>query len=199
MTKRQFRVLVVLTIVFGFPGGAVSNLLFRDAPALAAGTPVQQEVRAKKFVLVDEAGKERAALDLSWRNPVLWLYDEAGEMRTALNSMGLSFHSEAGKIRTILNSTMGLSLHDEAGKMQVALAVNAGEPSLGLYDEAGKPRAGLVLDFDGSPKLALADASGQDRVVLGSEETVASGVKHKYPISTITLFGETGQVLWRAP
>ena len=38
MTKGQFRLLVVLTVVFGFLGGAVSNLVFRNAPALAAGT-----------------------------------------------------------------------------------------------------------------------------------------------------------------
>ena len=41
MIKGQFRILMVLTVVAGFLGGAVSNLAFRSVPAMAQATEAQ--------------------------------------------------------------------------------------------------------------------------------------------------------------
>ena len=142
MTSRQFRILIVLTVVSGFLGGGVSNLLLRGVPAAAQGAKVQDEVLARKFMLVDEAGKVRASLDLNTASPL------EPEL------------------------TPGLELYDAAGKWRAGLCLGEdGSPALALYDAAGKwgpegwdartPRANLGVGPDGSPGLTLNKADGE--------------------------------------
>ena len=94
-----------------------------------------------------------------------------------------------------------LALPDADGNPRATLSASADGLLLALNDADSKLRAYLGVVADGNPLFELRDASGHRRVVLGGTETqnVASGVSQKYPISTITLFGETGRVLWQAP
>ena len=52
--------------------------------ALALVWALAEEVRAKRFVLVDEEGRERAALEMNADRPMLSLCDEKGQPRVAL-------------------------------------------------------------------------------------------------------------------
>ena len=142
MTSRQFRILIVLTVVSGFLGGAVSNLLLRGVPAAAQGGKVQDEVLARNFMLVDGAGKVRASLGLN----------TAPGFEAAVSP--------------------GLALYDAAGKWRAGLCLGEdGSPALALYDAAGKwgpegwdartPRANLGVGPDGSPGLTLNKADGE--------------------------------------
>ena len=99
-------------------------------PAVAApGAAVAQEVRAKQFVLVDNAGKVRAMLNVDKDGPGLGLFDENGKRRASL----------------IVNKNgPGLILWDENGKACVMLDADKAGPALALCYENGKVRAMLV-------------------------------------------------------
>lgn len=143
MTSRQFHLLIVLTIVSGLVGGAASSLLLRGLPAAAQGEDNRgDKVIARKFLLVDEAGKTRASLDL----------DTAPGFGPA--------------------DCPGLALYDASGKWRAGLCLGPdGSPALALYDAAGKwqaegweeatPRALLSLSPEGTPGLTLNDGEGQ--------------------------------------
>lgn len=143
MTKGQFRILLVLTVVAGFLGGAACNLTFRGTPAVGQA---QEEVRAKSFVLVDEARAPRAALTIQADgSPCLSLSDAAGNPRAALS--------------VLADGRPGLGLSDAAGKPRAVLGFKAnGELGLWLADAKGKTRAVLTLLAGGSPGLTLGDA-----------------------------------------
>ena len=152
MTSGQFRWALVVLVVSGFLGGAACNLMTRSGPVVAQATSsqVQEEIRAKRFVLVDEAGATRAVLGFNDRgNPGLVLRDAAGKTRA-----GLALQPDG---------TPGLALKDAAGKTRAALGLLAADSSPGLVlgDAADKTRAGLGLDADGNPSLDLYDAAGK--------------------------------------
>ena len=66
MTKAQFRVLMLLTVISGLVGGGVSDLLLRGLPAKAAQTTAAPKViEAQEFRLVDKEGKQRTVLGSS--------------------------------------------------------------------------------------------------------------------------------------
>ncbi len=202
---------VVLLVVAGLVGGALSNVLLQGGPALAQGGAVAKEIRAERFALVDAAGKERATLTLADGEPGLHFVDSAGRPRAALRLLGGP--GVAGE--------PGLVFLDTAGRRRAVLRLCFGgnEPELQFYDaEAGLPcatlsardglwlaegavvRAQLGIE-EGELGLWLRDAAGQDRVVWGSTETenTRTGATTRFPISTITLFDETGRVSWQAP
>lgn len=61
MKRRQYLLLVVLTVVAGVIGGAVSNRLFMARAAVAQEVPtVEEVVIAKKFMLLDDKGNLRS-------------------------------------------------------------------------------------------------------------------------------------------
>ena len=78
--KRRNRWLAVVLLTIGATALAVTALSAPSIPtALAeAGGPVN-EVRASRFVLVDETGKTRAGLAVDKDGPGLGLVDEKGE------------------------------------------------------------------------------------------------------------------------
>lgn len=69
-----------------------------------------------------------------------------------------------------------------------------------LVDEAGKEREVLSM-FRDDPELALFDDAGEARLVLDSTATedTRTGAATRHPISTITLYDETGGVRRQAP
>jgi hypothetical protein len=106
---------------------------------------VQDEIRARKFVLEDENGKTRAGLVAGIDGPALALFDENGKMRIGMAAF------EFGP---------GLSLSDENGKMRILVAALKGMATMNLADENGKPRAKLSVPKEG-PDLKLIDENGK--------------------------------------
>ncbi len=49
-------------------------------------------------------------------------------------------------------------LLDAEGKVRAELSMPFGEPALFLYDKEGKPRAWLLLDGDGNPRMMFVDS-----------------------------------------
>ena len=103
------------------------------------------EIRARRIVLVDKSGLERAVLSL----------DEDKGM------VGLVMRDKHGGASAVLG-TSGLNLRDESGKLRAVLGLLMGEPGLSLFSQSGKARALLLVDKDG-PAFSLRDDKGNQR------------------------------------
>ena len=122
--ERQNRTLKLGAVLVLVVLGGV--LLMGQAPQLNTS----DELRARKFTLVDDAGKTRAALDMYEKEPRLVLFDEAGKGRIGLD---------------MVENEPRLVLCDKAETMRVVLSVSQEqireEPSLVLYDKKGRWKA----------------------------------------------------------
>lgn len=113
--------------------------------------------------------------------------DEEGEARGRLHV------SDYGSLR--------LDLYDPEMVLRASLYLGSkGSPALNLFDAKGKMRASLGVRSDGWASLGLYDDKGL-RAVLGRTklEAARSGEVAESPISSLVLFDEGGNVLWRAP
>jgi hypothetical protein len=101
--------------------------------------PVEGEVRAHHFVLVDEKGKERASLVADSAGSVfLVMFDAAGKTRANLSvgndGPSLVLYDATGRQRTIIGSTTLVGSHvNENG-----IAEKGPASSIVLFDKAGK-------------------------------------------------------------
>ena len=77
---------MVLVLVAGLVGGAISGRVAVGEPVLAQQEPGSADVvSAKQFLLIDEEGKARAELSLVGAGePALSFYDKAGRTRASL-------------------------------------------------------------------------------------------------------------------
>ena len=108
---------------------------------------VQEEVRAKKFVLVDEQGMSVGAFGTTNGQPRLALYGESEKVRAlfALDPSGQP----------------GLALFSESQKARAFFALDTnGQPGVVLFGENGKPRAKFIMQ-KGEPRLTLLDGVGK--------------------------------------
>ena len=96
----------------------------------AAGPAAQltEEIRVKRLVLVDEAGKVRAALGVDDAGPGLFLFDEAGKQRADL---------------AVIDAGPGLLLFDDGGcsSRRPLWGGIAHSPSQGAHCESEIPTA----------------------------------------------------------
>jgi len=128
---------------------------FKGSATAAARTEVEDRfqqagegfkvVRANRFVLEDEKGKNRAMLTTFADGAGLTLYDENSKARVMLG---------------VSNDGPALFLYDEKGKGRARLAASNNGPGLQLCDEKGKTRAGLNVLKSGS-WLHLRDENGK--------------------------------------
>jgi len=187
VSKRQFRILMLLAVISGLVGGGLSDLLFRGLAARAAQTTTAAKViEAQEFRLVDSDGEKRGALQFSdvLGEPELSLYDAAGQGRASLELMG-------GDAR--------LSMRDAAGNDRVGLYTDQdGASILGLWDAAGNPRVSLGCRPDGCPLLNLLDAAGEARVMIAGDERPSFHMSGLFGVerAMVTLgFDENGRSL----
>jgi hypothetical protein len=117
---------------------------------------VADEIRARRFTLVDDKGKVRGILGFSaigsptlllFDNPILTLFDSERRPRVRL----------AGDL-----VKSGLRLYAKDGAPLVDLYIESGEwPRLALFDNSRRRRAALQVLPDGSPRLTLRDKDGK--------------------------------------
>ena len=114
--------------------------------ATAQGASIGPKViRANQFILEDETGTTRAALQVGKGGSGLSLYDENGKLRAMVG---------------VVKDGPGLTLFDENGKRRVMLGEYKNGPILGLFDENGKGRVSLDVTKNG-PGLELFDENGK--------------------------------------
>jgi hypothetical protein len=126
---------------------------------------VEEEVKARRFTVVDKEERSRGRLHVS----------------------------DYGSLR--------LDLYDPEMVLRASLHLGArGSPALNFFDRKGKMRTSLGVRSDGASSLGLYDEKGL-RAVLGRTklEATRSGEVDESPLSSLVLFDEEGNVLWRAP
>jgi len=130
------------------------------------------EVRARRFILVDSAGAERAELAVTVDGSArLVVRDAKGKTAVwvGINSAG----------------DPSLSIVDSQGLPYADLVMYRDEPRLALCSPPGKPRAGIVVSKTRGPRIDLLDDNGRPRASLDPE--------------SLFLFRPDGSVLWRVP
>ncbi len=136
--------------VLGIAAAAVLGLTVVMGAAGNKDKEVAEEIRARRFYVVDRDNKIRVAIAVVVRDGVergvgLALYDANGKRRA---SIGLS------------RDGSNVLLKDTEGRTRAALVVLPnGRPGLALYDESFRPRAAMVAFRDG-PVIRLRDANG---------------------------------------
>jgi hypothetical protein len=123
------------------PGEVLPNgqLVLPSPDKPVAKPPIEAEVRAQHFVLLDEKGRERASLVADGAGSAfLVMFDASGKTRANLSvsndGPSLIFYDAAGHQRTIIGSTTLVGSHvNENG-----IAEKAPPSSIVLFDKAGK-------------------------------------------------------------
>lgn len=180
MGKKPYVVMLILALIAGVIGGALSSKIFWRQE----GTPEDLELRkvivANEIHLVDQDGRDRWVLALSKEGePSVTFVNKNGwaPMAIGINRNGFPFFN------------MVLEPHKRGG------------PTLTLMDSRMKDRAVLGLWEDGEPYLTLLDTNGQARATLGSTDLKdpLSGSRERRPCSSLVLFDENGKIIWSAP
>ena len=200
MSRKQYISLAVLALVAGLAGGMVSSWFFsnqlvfaREATKKAAEiSPELRVIMAREIILLGLDRKPRIKLAVDQNGePGLHYYDDKGRYRAGF-SVG--------------QGTPALTMRDKSGlRLQIGLtrlmSTEDEWPTILLMDEKGVERVILALDIEGSPHLALKNAKGDNRVVLGYDalKQTQTGVIEKRPLSSLVLFNEKGNVIWQAP
>ncbi len=204
------------------------------------GDNVEQSIRAQRFELVDESGTLRGAFGIANGEPALALFDPTGQVRAQVSlantgspiiavyhangqaaisigvgpdgAVGINVSNAAGKPQVGIGATKsGASVilsSDEGAQVTInslssgpginllykdkirltALLQLDGSPAIALADAQGKPRLQGALDVDGSPMLDLNDAAGRCRIQanVGDDATM------------LATYTSDGQETWKA-
>ncbi|MGD8982506.1 MAG: hypothetical protein PVH99_17900 [Desulfobacteraceae bacterium] len=180
MAKRQYVVMLILALIAGVIGGALSSKVFWRQEEKPGDLELRKVIVAHEIHLVDHQGKARWVLAFSKDGePSVTFVNKDGwaPMAMGVNRNGFPFFN------MILQPRKG------------------GGPSLTLMDGRMKNRAVLGLWEDGDPYLTLLDRNGQVRATLGSTVLMDSltGSSVRRPCSSLVLFDEKGKIIWSAP
>ena len=198
--KLALRATMMLLLLAGIGLGAAAP----RSPQSITETPLVRsavdELRAQRFVLVDDTGKMRALRGAATRGAVsLGLLDNDDKIRSVLivDSNGtprLELFGADETRRVVLSvfpNRSGLGIFGEAGRGGAVLDVVAdGAASLGLTDNKERSRAGLQLRSDGTTLLNFNDASEKVRAALGVGADGAPG---------LGVWDKEGKRIWQAP
>jgi hypothetical protein len=200
MSRKQYISLAVLALAAGLAGGMVSSWFFSNQLVFAReATKKAAEISPELRVIM---AREINLLGLDRKPRIKLAVDEYGEP-------GLHFYDEKGRYRagfSVGQGTPALTMRDKSGlRLQIGLtrlmSTKDEWPTILLVDKKGVERVILALDIEGRPHLALKNAKGDNRVVLGCAalKQTQTGVIEKRPLSSLVLFNEKGNVIWQAP
>lgn len=180
MEKRQYIFTLVLALIAGAIGGALSSKVLWRGAERPEDLELKKVVVANEIHLVDHAGKARWVLAFSKEGePSVTFVNRDGwaPMAMGVNRNGFPFFN------------------------MILQPLKGGGPSLTLMDSRMKNRAVLGLWEDGEPYLTLLDRNGQVRATLGSTDLKhpLTGANVRRPCSSLVLFDEEGKIIWSAP
>jgi hypothetical protein len=173
---------------------------------LTGAVPIspQKEIRAQRFIIVDDDGIERATLESkAGLTRFTMLSESSSKIEMAVGSRsGGSFltvrgngtHNSVG-IWAIESPFIALETSSSA---QILLQTPRDTPDPKLGITLMRTLASLSLT-DGKPNLSMYDAAGNARNVMGyvSLENTATGTTIQTSESALTLFGKDGKVIWQ--
>jgi hypothetical protein len=200
MSRKQYISLAVLALAAGLAGGMVSSWFFSNQLVFAReATKKAAEISPELRVIM---AREINLLGLDRKPRIKLAVDQNGEP-------GLHYYDEKGRYRagfSVGQGTPALTMRDKSGlRLQIGLtrlmSTEDEWPTILFMDKKGVERVILALDIEGRPHLALKNAKGDNRVVLGYDalKQTQTGVIEKRPLSSLVLFNEKGNVIWQAP
>ena len=175
MKRRQYLLLVALTVIAGLIGGAVSSWILMAKTAGVQETQKHEKVvTAEEFRVIDEEGKTRAMLAMlpdGSPNLVLFDNDLTPRVQIAVSAIGapgiLCFDKSGYKgaiasIGLLYGDTPSIGLIDSDGNNRIQLSIDPDDDVaiLGLYDKHERPRAKLI-GMDEATILVLFDKEGK--------------------------------------
>ena len=178
MDKKPFVLLVVVSILSGLVGGAVSPWIFTKEVVFAQNDLKHEKViTAETFRLVDQDGNLRAKLGMEpggrWG---LVLIDKDNKARVGITLSekgwsGFDIKDKEGD-RRISIGTDGLwrpfmTLLDKGDKPRASLNLFSNKVSLDLMDQDGRARTAYSVLANGASNLSLWDKNAEIHIGLG--------------------------------
>jgi hypothetical protein len=191
MNKKQFSLLLMLSLFAGLVGGMLTSQFFLGTPVLAEKkVGAQNVVIAEEFRLVDKEDKILSTWGMYAGGPGIVLFGKNGQFRAVFSLTS----PDEGPI---------LTFADNNGNHRATVGLGAErQPYVTLRDQAGKERISLSLDDDGDPYLALYDQAENERAILGTMDSMKlkrTGTIEKRSVSSLVLLGKDGQITWKTP
>jgi hypothetical protein len=191
MNKKQFSLLLVLSLFAGLVGGMLTSQFFLGTPVLAEKkVGAQNVVVAEEFRLVDKEDKILSTGGMYAGGPGIVLFGKNGQFRAVFSLTS----PDEGPV---------LTFADNKGNHRATVGLGAErQPYVTLRDQAGKERISLSLDDDGDPYLALYDQAENERAILGTMDSMQlkrTGTIEKRSVSSLVLLNKDGQITWKTP
>jgi hypothetical protein len=172
----------------------------------ASERKILDAIHTRGLFVVDEGGKEKAALGLSAESTGLVLEAPAGGNRVTLvaepDGAFLNLHDSAGRKRLVLftsNNGAGLVFYDTVGKARMSLLDLAEGCSLDFMNGNKNPLLSLGT-LQGEPSLKVSDTQGFSSVLGTIElETPADGTKTSRSAASLVLLDRAQHIIWKAP
>ena len=191
MNKKQFSLLLMLSLFAGLVGGMLTSQFFLGTPVLAEKkVGAQNVVIAEEFRLVDKEDKILSTWGMYAGGPGIVLFGKNGQFRAVFSLTS----PDEGPI---------LTFADNNGNHRATVGLGAErQPYVTLRDQTGNERISLSLDDDGDPYLALYDQAENERAILGTMDSMKlkrTGTIEKRSVSSLVLLGKDGQITWKTP
>jgi len=153
MTKRMSVIIVVLTIVSGLIGGAITWRIFTPKVAIAEESTQSKVLTVEGLRVVDKNGK---------------LLIELGKSEADVNSYGLAIYDSSGMPNTIISTDANggaVVVTDNNGKPGASMRVREYGGSVNVYGKDSKSGAIFGVDANGGA-VAVHDNDGNSRVMM---------------------------------
>ena len=191
MNKKQFSLLLMLSLFAGLVGGMLTSQFFLGTPVLAEKkVGAQNVVIAEEFRLVDKEDKILSTWGMYAGGPGIVLFGKNGQFRAVFSL-------------TSPDEVPILTFADNKGNHRATVGLGAErQPYVTLRDQTGNERISLSLDDDGDPYLALYDQAENERAILGTMDSMKlkrTGTIEKRSVSSLVLLGKDGQITWKTP
>ena len=191
MNKKQFSLLLMLSLLAGLVGGMLTSQFFLGTPVLAEKkVGAQNVIVAEEYRLVDKEDNILSTWGMYAGGPGIVLFGKNGQFRAVFSLTS----PDEGPI---------LTFADNKGNHRATVGLGAGrQPYVTLRDQTGNERISLSLDDDGDPYLALYDQAENERAVLGTMDSTKlkrTGTIEKRSVSSLVLLGKDGQITWKTP
>lgn len=188
MNKKQFSLVLVVTLISGLVGATLSGWFFLGQ---VNASTVPGQIIARDIILVDKENRVRAGMKMSAGGPLIYLADDKGNPRAAL------YGDQTGPF---------LQFFDDNGITRITLGFDDTEvPGLFLLDAEKKIRGSMALRKE-SPRLSLTHPSGANAFVVelnnkgeaglilyGDDSQQASGLSAGKRRGSLFVSGEDGR------
>jgi len=183
---------------------------------------VQREIRAQRYMVVDDTGKVRAEFGIlpnGQTGMVVWDKGKSTNVSLTVDRNGtprLDFANSNGASMIelgVLNQSPAFIMRSADGKRRLGTIVTeSGSVGFGLYDSAKQDRCMLYVGRDGHPKLTLKDDKGKVRARLmidssgtcaldmldrNGKERIVSQVDSQGE-TEMAILGQNGKPVWTA-